>query len=165
MWATGSATVSRSAARPGSRRARGFSLLELMAALAIAGLVMALAVPSTLRMYDNIRYRQAVRDVVTLFASARYEALHSGRTQTVEVDPEERSVRFANTVEVLPGSVAMTVHSASELNRGGIGVIRFYAEGGASGGGVDIESATGAGVSITVDWLLGSVTQETYAVR
>ena len=83
----------------------------------------------------------------------------------MEVNPEERSVRFANTVEVLPGSVAMTVHSASELNRGGVGVIRFYAEGGASGGGVDIESATGAGVSITVDWLLGSVTQETYAVR
>lgn len=161
MWVTGSAAMA------GGRRhhAAGFSLLELMAALAIAGLVMALAVPSTLRMYENIRYRQAVRDVVTLFASARYEALHSGRAQAVEVNPRERSVRFADTVNVLPGSVAMTVHSASELNRGGVGVIRFYPEGGASGGGVDITSAGGSGVSITVDWLLGSVTQETYAAR
>jgi general secretion pathway protein H len=165
MWVTGRPGVTSTPAGGRASAHAGFSLLELMAALAIAGLVMALAVPSTMRMYDNISYRQAVRDVVTLFASARYEALHSGRAQTVEVNPEERSVTFAGTVHSLPGSVAMTVHSARELNRGRVGIIRFYPEGGASGGGVDIESASGAGVSITVDWLLGSVSQETYAAR
>lgn len=165
MWVTGESTVTSGPAHRRAAAHAGFSLLELMAALAIAGLVLALAVPSTLRLYENIRYRQAVRDVVTLFASARYEALHSGRAQSVEVNPEERSVRFGDIVHALPDSVAMTVHSARELNRGSVGIIRFYAEGGASGGGVDIESASGAGVSITVDWLLGSVSQETYAAR
>lgn len=152
MWATGSAQ-------------RGFTLLELMAALAIAGMVLALAVPSTMRMYDNIRYRQTVRDVVTLFGSARYEAMHSGRAQSVEIDPGKRRISFNSTVHQLPAGFHIAVHAARELSRGGVGVIRFYPEGGASGGGVDIESARGAGVSISVDWLLGNVTQETYAVR
>ncbi len=164
MSATGKAWVPASTGTP-PRTAAGFSLLELMAALAIAGLVLALAVPSTMKLYENIRYRQAVRDVVTIFASARYTAVNSGRAQNVAVNPRERSLSFNGSVHRLPDSVSLTVHAARELNEDSIGIIRFYPEGGASGGGVDIESASGVGVSIAVDWLLGSVTQETYAAR
>lgn len=160
MWVTGKLPMLR-----GRSPHAGFSLLELMAALAIAGLVLALAVPSTMKLYDNIRYRQAVRDVVTVFASARYEAVNSGRAQNVSVDPRERSLTFNGDVHRLPESVAMTVHAARELNEGTVGIIRFYPDGGASGGGVDIESASGAAVSISIDWLLGSVTQEAHAAR
>ncbi len=154
-----------SATATSRRAAAGFSLLELMAALAIAGLVLALAVPSTMKLYENIRYRQAVRDVVTIFASARYAAVNSGRAQNVAVNPRERSLSFNGDVHRLPDSVTMTVHAARELNEDTVGIIRFYPEGGASGGGVDIESASGAGVSISIDWLLGSVSQATYAAR
>jgi general secretion pathway protein H len=54
------------------------------------------------------------------------------------------------------------VDSAGELNRGNVGVIRFYPEGGTSGGSVSVEAATGRGVKVSVDWLLGTVTQEKY---
>ena len=158
------ATICRSPLR-GRSALGGFSLLELMAALAIAGLVLALSVPSTMKLYDNIRYRQAVRDVVTVFASARYAAINGGRAQNVAVDPRERSLTFNGGVHQLPESVTMTVHAARELNEGTIGVIRFYPDGSASGGGVDIVSARGAGVSINIDWLLGSVTQEVHETR
>lgn len=136
-----------------------------MAALAIAGLVLALAVPSTMKLYENIRYRQAVRDVVTVFASARYSAVNSGQAQNVSVNPRERSLTFNGEEHRLPESVTMTVHAARELNEGNVGIVRFYPDGGASGGGVDIVSASGAGVSISIDWLLGSVTQEAHAAR
>ena len=53
---------------------------------------------------------------------------------------------------------------AGELNRRDAGVIRFYPEGGSSGGGVDIEIPGRHGVSIQVDWLVGRVTQEAYAL-
>jgi general secretion pathway protein H len=144
---------------------RGFTLVELMVALAIGGLLMALALPAGTRMYDNIRYRQTVREVVTLLATARYLALDRGEAQDVLVNPGQRWVRLNDETATLPGSVRLAVHSARELNRDGIGVIRFYPEGGASGGGVDIESDRGSGVSIDVDWLLGRISQERYAVE
>jgi general secretion pathway protein H len=65
------------------RKAFGFTLLELLAALAIAGLVLAVSVPASVRMYESMQYRQAVRDVITLFSSALYKAIQSGYAQSV----------------------------------------------------------------------------------
>ena len=140
----------------------GFTLLELMAALAIAGMVMAVSVPASVRMYESMQYRKAVRDVITLFASARYTAIKTGRAQSVEVHPARNELRLNTTVKKLPKSVKLSVESSRELNRGDIGVIRFYPEGGTSGGGVEIENAKGRGVKVSVDWLLGRVSQEKY---
>jgi len=156
MWVTGAKT---------RQHRRGFTLVELMAALAIAAVVLAVAVPASVRMYDTIRYREAVREVISMLATARYRAIASGLPQNVEVVPSERRLRFDDKTTVLPANVKMAVHSAKELNRGNTGVIRFYPEGGSSGGGVDIESDRGRGVSIRVDWLMGGVTQQTYAAR
>ncbi|MFV0478780.1 MAG: Tfp pilus assembly protein FimT/FimU [Parahaliea sp.] len=157
-WVTG-------ADMPGGRRAGGFTLLELMAALVIAGLVLAVAVPAAGKMYESMRYRQAVRDVINLLASARYQAVTSGQAQDLEVIPQERRLKFADGVHELPSGFKLAVHSAKSLNRGSTGIIRFYPEGGTSGGGVDIESPTGKGLSIRIDWLMGGVTQEPYAVQ
>lgn len=143
-------------------RYQGFTLLELIAALAIAGLVLAVAVPATARMYDSIRYRQAVREVVTTLASARHCAINSGMICDVEIMPRERTVRLQESSHQLPANISISVQSARELNRGDAGVIRFYPEGSASGGGVNLETDNGRGVRIGVDWLMGTVTQEPY---
>ena len=47
--------------------------------------------------------------------------------------------------------------SAKEVNRDGLGVIRFYHDGGASGGGIDITREGSNTVKIAVDWLVGRV--------
>jgi len=54
------------------------------------------------------------------------------------------------------------VHSARELNRDAEGVVRFYPEGGSSGGDIDIARPDGSGVKISVDWLVGRVTHQKY---
>ena len=140
----------------------GFTLLELLVALAIAGLVLAVSVPASVRLYESMKYREAVRDVITLFASARYAAITSGHAQNVEIRPGSRELRLNKTVKQLPSGVRLSVDSARELNQGDVGIIRFYPEGGTSGGGVSIENSNGSGVKVTVDWLLGGVSQEKY---
>jgi general secretion pathway protein H len=141
---------------------RGFSLLELMAALAVAGLVLALAVPATLRFYDSLKVRQSVRDTITLLASARQLALQSGRAQDVIVSPSRHTIVFNDETHVIPQDLRLAVRGAAEVNLEDAGVIRFYPEGGASGGGIDIENPGSGGVSIDVDWLAGRVTHERY---
>ena len=162
MWATGNDPLD------GHRRTGGnpgFTLVELMAAMAIVAMLLALAVPASVRFYDSIQYRQAVRDVVTLLSSARYAAVNTGRAQDVVINPATRELRFGGRRTRLPGDLGLVVHSARELNREREGVIRFYPEGGSSGGGVDIERPGSDGVRISVDWLVGRVSQERYALQ
>lgn len=141
-------------------RARGFSLLELLVAITIVGVVLAAAVPSSARFYESMQRRAAIRDVITLFASAREKALTSGVSQDVFVRPATRRLWLAEKDHVLPEGLTLMVHGAAELNLDDIGVIRFYADGSASGGGVDIQRPDGSGTRISVDWLVGSVRQQ-----
>ncbi|MFT6288954.1 MAG: general secretion pathway protein H [Alcanivorax sp.] len=63
----------------------------------------------------------------------------------------------------IPEILTVAVHSAKEVNTDSSGVIRFYPEGGSSGGGIDLERPDGSGVRIAIDWLAGIVTHESYA--
>lgn len=138
-------------------------MLELIAAISIAAIVLAVSVPATGRMYQSVLYREAVGDVVTMLQSARYAAINTGKAQDVEVNPKTNQLRFNDRRQQLPSGFSMQIHAAQQLNRRNVGVIRFYPEGGSSGGGIDLTSPTGAGVKILVDWMVGRVTQEKHA--
>ncbi|MFK8050476.1 MAG: Tfp pilus assembly protein FimT/FimU [Halioglobus sp.] len=151
--------------RPPLRNLAGFTMLELIAAISIAALVLAVSVPATGRMYQSVLYREAVGDIVTMLQSARYAAINSGRAQDVEVNPKKNQLRFNDKRQQLPKGFKIQVHSAAQLNKRDSGIIRFYPEGGSSGGGIDLTSPTGAGVKILVDWMVGRVTQERNATH
>ncbi len=144
---------------------RGFTILELLAAMTILGLLLAASVPSTIRFYESMQYRQAIRDVVTTLGSARYKAVNSGVAQDVSIDPEARVMAFRETEVQIPQELTLAIHSAAEVNTRNTGVIRFYPEGGSSGGGIDLQRPDGSGVRIAIDWLAGRVTHEAYAVN
>lgn len=130
-----------------------------MVVLAIAGLALAAIVPRTGDFYDNIQRRGAMRDVRGFLLDAREDALISGKAADVLVNPRERRLyrdRGGKILE-LPDSVNVSVRGAAELNLDGVGVIRFYPDGGSSGGGLDVSVVGGATGSIDVDWLLGRV--------
>ena len=139
-------------------RAKGFTLLELVVAIAIVALVLGVSAPSMQRLYQSAQYHGAVNDVVTLLSSARYSAIRKGRNEDVLINPETRIIVVGKKEQSLPKNLQMEVLGARELNRGGAGVIRFYADGSSSGGYVKLQNDSGMGVQVEVDWLLGRVT-------
>lgn len=138
--------------------AGGFTLIEIVAALTVVGLVLALAVPQSIRFYESVQFRAGVRETITLLNSARHAALASGISQDVLVSPDENWVRFSEERVDFAETVDLAAHSAKEINRDRLAVIRFYHDGGASGGGIDITRGGDYTVKIAVDWLVGRVT-------
>jgi prepilin-type N-terminal cleavage/methylation domain-containing protein len=73
-----------------SRRARGYSLLELMTVIVVIGIVLAFAVPSIERTLQLIRARGALNQVSGAIFRTRMEAVREGRTVELVLssDPE-----------------------------------------------------------------------------
>lgn len=136
----------------------GFTLIELLVAISIAAIVMGVSVPAMQRLYNSSQYHGAVNEVVTLLSTARYTAIRRGADADVLIDPETRQISLGEKVQSLPDNLQLEVLGSQELNRDGAGVIRFYPDGGSSGGYVNISQESGAEVQVQVDWLLGRVT-------
>ena len=126
--------------------------------MTVAGLVLAIAVPQSIIFYQSLQYRSAVRQTIGLLNSARYAAVAQGASRDVLISPVDGVVSFGDERAEFSDNVELAAHSAKEVNRDGLGVIRFYPDGGASGGGIDISRAGGQSVRIAVDWLVGRVT-------
>lgn len=135
----------------------GFTLLEILVAITIVAIVLGVSAPSMQRLYRSSQYRGAVNDVVTLLSSARYSAIRSGGNKHVLVNPRTREITLGEKVKVLPDGFQIEVLGSQELNRDGAGVIRFYPDGGSSGGYVNLTDENGLVVQVRVDWLLGRV--------
>lgn len=144
------------------RRQTAFTLVELMVAIAIVGLLLAATVPASMRFYESIQYRQAVRDVLGTLSAARQQAMDFGRPRDVLINTQQARVSLGDDSVYLPDGFTLSVTSASEVNRDALAVIRFYPEGSSSGGDIDIRSPAGQGVRVSVDWLMGGIEQARY---
>jgi general secretion pathway protein H len=140
---------------------RGFTLIELVVALALAALMVALVPPALEKLRDGMHYRDTVRAIVTELRAAREQALTQGREVRYLVDLAGR--RFgpdAGPQRPLPLSLQLRLTVAGiEWSPDQVGAIRFLPQGGATGGSVDVLRADGSGVRITVDWLSAAVSQ------
>lgn len=142
-------------------RVRGFTLIELVVALALAALVVALVPPSMESLRDGMRYRDTVRTVVTELRAARQRALSDGVETRFIVDLADRRYGLdPAALRPLPEPLQMRVVVAGiEWSERQVGAIRFLPQGGATGGSVDVLRPGIGGVRITVDWLSAAVSQ------
>lgn len=149
--------------------ASGFTLLELVVVLVITGMLFALGGPSVRSLYDSMQYREAVRELVSAAKNGRRDAFVRGEPVDLLINTDNN--RYALTVNAtdiaedqfaeLPASLNITVVYAAEVSpRPGLAAIRFYPAGGSSGGEISVARPSGAGVHLTIDWLLGDVVQE-----
>ena len=133
-------------------------------AFTIAALLMGVSTPMVMRMYDSMKYRGAVRDLMSGIEATRYAAITQGKAVDMVIMPEERTFHVGMGEEKqLPESISISLETAREVSQGdGAGVIRYYPDGSSTGGSIEIAHESGKGVRLRVDWLLGRLTQEPY---
>ncbi|MFL2502659.1 MAG: Tfp pilus assembly protein FimT/FimU [Luminiphilus sp.] len=151
--------------------ARGFTLLELIVVLVIAGLLFSLGGPSVRTLSATMEYRDAVRQIVSAAKNARRDAFAQGIPMDLLIDTDRNQYALsadspslsADQFAPLPEALDITVVYAAEVSpKPGLAAIRFYPAGGSSGGEISVARPSGAGVHLTIDWLLGDVTQEAF---
>jgi len=140
---------------------RGFTLVELLVVLVIAALALSLVGTSISRNISGAEMRTAARKVAASLRYTRTQAILSKSEQVFLVDTEKRTFKAADReTEELPEGMNVELNTArSELTSESAGGIRFYPDGGSTGGNVRLE-ANGRVYQVNVTWLTGEASLE-----
>jgi len=127
-----------------------------MVVLIIISLVMALVGTSISRNISGAQMRTAAQKVAASLRYTRTRAILSKSEQVFLVDTENRTFKAADRAqEELPEGMNVELNTArSEVTAENVGGIRFYPDGGSTGGNVRLE-ANGRIYQVNVAWLTG----------
>ena len=156
-------------------RTAGFTLLELLVVLAIAGMLVALVPAAVSAVVPGTKARVAAYDMASVLRDARNLAISRSTPVDVVFDPESASYAIADSSPtVLPRGMALVIQERSgyvsetrrvagqsSFDREEPVTLRFYPDGSSSGLDVRLGPEDGGGYIVAVDWLFGgaSVTQ------
>ncbi|MDH3611685.1 MAG: prepilin-type N-terminal cleavage/methylation domain-containing protein [Gammaproteobacteria bacterium] len=149
------------------RWAAGFTLLELLVVLAIAGMLVALVPAAVSTVVPGTKARVAALDLASTLRDARNLAISQSRTVDVEFDLESASYSIAGSpIQELPRGMALVIQERSgyvsetrrvarfPFDQQKMRTLRFYPDGSSSGVHVRLGPQDG-GYIVAVDWLLG----------
>jgi len=140
-------------------RQRGFTLLEILVALVIGVLLVALTPPLLSGMSGAAELRGAARQLAAGLRNARNEAITQQREAVLVLDLAEHRFAVSNDAReiALPDSVALHLYTAqSELLDGEKGRIRFFSDGSSTGGAITV-SGPKLAYRVNIDWLTGAI--------
>lgn len=151
------------------RRANGFTLLEMLIVLVLAGITVSVVGVGGQAYMERSRYSQTVRDVASQLHRARALSIQDGRPVTVTYLPDARqlavdgkaAVEVPASLEVQWEAIQRSPRAAKEAaadGASGESIFVFNADGGARGGRLAVLRG-GRGVAFRVNWLLGTVEQ------
>ena len=146
--------------QPG-RQSGGFTLVEVIVVMVILALVMGLVATSMARSISGAESRQAARKVVAALRYTRTQAILQKKDQVFTVDTEKRTyVAPGRKAIQLPEGIEILVTTArSEMTGENVGGIRFFPDGGSTGGRVDLFVNEREYV-VNVAWLTGEASLE-----
>lgn len=150
----------RNAFVPGPRSPlpAGFTLLEILAVLALIGLALAVTAFSLDGGLDRARLDASAREVAAALRHTRTRAMVEHRPQWFTLDLDRCT--FASPgrdPEAFSSDTALRVTSAAEdTGKPGIARIRFFPDGSSTGGNIELRRKQRE-VRIDVDWLTGAV--------
>lgn len=139
------------------RRARGFTLVEMLAALAVVAVIAMLAQPRLQSATPRLALRTAAESLQADFRRTRAAALREMREQTMTIDLRAGGWRDGSTGRsgLFPPDAAVTLVTArQERIDPDAGRVRFFPDGGSTGGRV-LLARGGAVFEVAVDWLDG----------
>lgn len=151
------------------RSIAGFTFLELLVVLAIAGLLLALVPPVVSAVVPGAKLKVAARELAVTFRDARNQAIHSNTAldMTFELEPAQYEIANGNPhllpdgirIAILDNNATMSAQSLPSLDirRGEKYRLRFYPDGSSSGAAVKVASRDTYYI-VDVGWLMGRVT-------
>lgn len=146
----------------------GFTLLELLVVLAIAGLLVALVPPVVSAVVPGVQLKVAARDLAVTLRDARNLAISRSTTIDVDFEFELPQYRVANgRPQELPGGAHMTIddNSATTTPQSFASLharpgekyrLRFYPDGSSSGATIRL-GRRNSFYLVEVGWLMGRV--------
>ncbi len=142
-----------------SPREAGFTLVELLAVMAV--LALAVAAFSSMRTgsLDSTRFRAFAIETSAALQAARVTSIRGRQEQVFRIDIKRRTLGVADDGPMLelPEGVELTASvAATERYGDGSYGIRFFPGGGSTGGRLSFTHA-GKTIDIRVNWLTGSV--------
>jgi len=147
----------------------GFTLLELLIVLAVAGLIISLVPPLISAAVPGARLKVAARDLAVSFRETRIQAIRHGAEIDVILKTDPPQYIIGNDQpRTLPKELSMKVVSSLNMEIDQISaqsieisdkpyVLRFYPDGGATGTLIRL-SRNNDSYLVGVDWLVGRVT-------
>lgn len=138
---------------------RGFTLVELMVVLAIAGLMLALAPPLISSVMPGVELKAAARRTAGALRLAREIAIADGRDTAWVIDIESNRYRIDGDHRAgsLPAGLEVELVAAEdEMQSESVGAIRFFPDGSSTGGRVILKRGDG-GYQVGVNWLTGRI--------
>jgi general secretion pathway protein H len=134
---------------------KGYSLVELLTVLAILALLT--AVTGLFLRGKPFSLRVAALDLASCLRMARAAAIAEHKERVVAIDLERRSYACPGKSGFFPKESRLLFRTAaSEYVRDKTALLRFFADGGATGGHVFMEEH-GQIWAVRVNWLSGSV--------
>ena len=156
-------------------KAAGFTLLELLVVLAIAGMLVALVPAAVSAVVPGMKARVAAYDMASTLRDARNLAISQSTPVDVVFDLESASYAIAGSPPTdLPRGMALVIQERSgyvsetrrvarhsTYDREEPVILRFYPDGSSSGLDVRLGPEEGGGYVVAVNWLFGgaSVTE------
>jgi|MudIll2142460700_1097286.scaffolds.fasta_scaffold00760_5 general secretion pathway protein H len=136
----------------------GFTLLEVLLALALVGVLLAIAVPALI-IPPGVELRAAAELVATGLRQARLAAMRQQRPVALLLDVEARALRVEGgaRTRTLPREIKLGLYTAQgEMVGAQVGGIRFYGDGSSTGGRVTL-TEQGVSTRVDVEWLTGRI--------
>lgn len=139
-------------------RCAGFTLLEILAVLALIGLALAVTAFNLDGGLQRAKLDASGRDIAAALRHTRMRALVEHRAQWFTLDLHARSFESPGRApQYIPTATALRVTSAAEdANKPGVARIRFFPDGSSTGGHIEL-ARKHREVRIDVDWLTGAV--------
>lgn len=137
---------------------RGFTILEVVVVLVLAGAILVLLLGSPLRTASAGDLKAAARAIASGLRQAQSMAITSRKDAVLTLDVEAREFRVGDTPpRSVSSKVDLKLYTAeAEVSSERLGAIRFYPDGSSTGGRVTV-SAGERKYLVDVDWITGRV--------
>lgn len=137
----------------------GFSLLEIMVVMVIAGLMIALVPPLFSGAVSGTQLKGSARDLAIVLRETRSQAIIRNTEQLVHLDLETARYRVGSgKPQALPEDVSMAVQliTGAYVAEMAQHVVRFFPDGSSSGELITLSGGNQA-YHLHLNWLTGSI--------